>query len=333
MFADPIVLLAVVVLAMLSAGGVAWALVYPRLSGDDKAEKRFEAISERATAIVEKKSLSDVVARRKNIQETLKELDKKQKAKNKETVAPPLSLRLQQAGLTWSKQKYFIFSAVCGVVFFVIGMMVASQIYVWAAFAFIGVVGFPRFFVDFLRKRRMKRFLEELPNAVDVIVRGVKSGLPLGDCLRIIATEGQEPLKTEFKAILETQAAGIPLGEACLKLYERMPVQEANFFGIVISIQQRAGGNLSESLGNLSKVLRDRKKMKAKIIAMSQEAKASAMIIGSLPGIMMTLVYLTTPSYIALLFTTQAGNVILAAGVTWMLMGVLVMKKMINFDF
>ena len=130
-------------------------------------------------------------------------------------------------------------------------------------------------------------FLTVLPDAVDVIVRGIKAGLPLLDSLKMVAAEGQEPVKSEFKAIIETQTIGLPLGEACAKLYERMPLPEANFFGIVIAIQQKAGGNLSEALGNLSKVLRERKKMKAKIQAMSMEAKASAAIIGSLPPAVM----------------------------------------------
>jgi tight adherence protein B len=149
----------------------------------------------------------------------------------------------------------------------------------------------------------------------------------------MITLEAPEPLKTEFRLIMETQAIGIPLGEACSKLHERTPVPEANFFGIVVAIQQKAGGNLSEALGNLSKVLRDRKKMRAKIQAMSQEAKASAAIIGALPIIVMVLVYLTSPKYITLLFTDPTGNVMLAGSAVWMTMGVLVMKKMINFDF
>ena len=98
-----------------------------------------------------------------------------------------------------------------------------------------------------------------------MIVRGIKAGLPLLDGLKLIAAEAQEPVRSEFRSIIETQTIGIPIGEACLKLYERVPLPEANFFGIVVSIQQRAGGNLSEALGNLSRVLRDRKKMKAKI--------------------------------------------------------------------
>ena len=146
-----------------------------------------------------------------------------------------------------------------------------------------------------MKKRREAKFLNAFPDAVDIIVRGVKAGLPLLDCMKMITIEAPEPVKSEFRAIVETQAIGMPLGEACGKLYEHMPVPEANFFGIVISIQQKAGGNLAEALGNLSRVLRDRKKMKAKIQAMSQEAKASAGIIGALPIAVMTLVYITSP--------------------------------------
>jgi tight adherence protein B len=168
---------------------------------------------------------------------------------------------------------------------------------------------------------------------VDVIVRGIKSGLPLTDCLNVIVADTQEPVKSEFRAIVESQAVGVPLGEACLKLYERMPVAEANFFGIVIFIQQKSGGNLSEALGNLSRVLRDRKKMKAKIQAMSMEAKASGAIIAALPFIVMILVYLTSPDYISLLWTDKLGNLLLAGSAVWMSLGVFVMRKMINFDF
>jgi tight adherence protein B len=202
-----------------------------------------------------------------------------------------------------------------------------------AGLGFAGAFGVPRWVLSFLRKRRERKFIEGLPDAVDIIVRGVKAGLPLGDCIRMITMESPEPLKTEFRLIMDTQAIGIPMGEACGKLYERTPLPEANFFGIVVAIQQKAGGNLSEALGNLSKVLRDRKKMRAKIQAMSQEAKASAAIIGALPIAVMILVYMTSPQYISLLFTNPTGHIMLAGSAVWMTMGVLVMKKMINFDF
>jgi tight adherence protein B len=155
----------------------------------------------------------------------------------------------------------------------------------------------------------------------------------LFDSIKVVAADANEPLKSEFLAIIETQTIGMPLGEACARLYERMPVPEANFFGIVVAIQQKSGGNLSEALGNLSKVLRDRKKMAEKIQAMSMEAKASAGIIGSLPPIVMLLVYLSTPDYISLLWTHPTGRLMLAGSAIWMSCGIFVMKKMINFNF
>ncbi|MDB5520853.1 MAG: putative pilus assembly protein, partial [Tardiphaga sp.] len=199
--------------------------------------------------------------------------------------------------------------------------------------AFACGIGIPRWMLNYLKKRREKKFLKALPDAVDVIVRGIKAGLPLFDSIKVVAADAPEPLRSEFNAIIETQAIGMPLGEACARLFERMPLPEANFFGIVIAIQQKSGGNLSEALGNLSKVLRDRKRMAEKIQAMSMEAKASAGIIGSLPPIVMLLVYLSTPDYISLLWTHPTGQLMLVGCAVWMTCGILVMKKMINFDF
>jgi tight adherence protein B len=259
----------------------------------------------------------------------LKELEER----NKKQKSLPLSVRIQQAGLSWSKRQFLIISGVIGFVLLIVGIFADIGLPGAAALAFAGAFGLPRWLLAFLKKRREKKFLDVFPDAVDIIVRGIKAGLPLLDCLKMITTEAPEPVKSEFRAIVETQAIGIPIGEACGKLYESMPVAEASFFGIVISIQQKAGGNLSETLGNLSRVLRDRKKMKAKINAMSQEAKASASIIGVLPLAVMTLVWITSPQYISLLWTEPLGRVMLAGCAVWMSCGVFVMKKMINFDF
>jgi tight adherence protein B len=199
--------------------------------------------------------------------------------------------------------------------------------------AFVAGVGVPLWLLRFLKRRREAKFLAGFPDAVDIIVRGIKAGLPLLDSMRLITSEAPEPLRSEFRAIIETQTVGIPIGEACGRLYERIPVPEANFFAIVIAIQQRAGGNLSEALGNLSRVLRDRKKMKGKIQAMSMEAKASAVIIACLPLAVMCLVYITSPQYIELLWTHPMGRMMLVACAVWMSMGVIVMRRMINFDF
>jgi tight adherence protein B len=323
-------MIAIAVLAAVAAGGVIWVFVYPILSGERKAEKRQQSItrSEPAarTAAVTRGSPK---ARREQVEDTLKELELRQKkAKNL-----PLPIRISQAGLSWSKRQFIILSVACGMALFAATFFAGGGLFIAAGLGFAAGFGVPRWLLSFLKKRRESKFLYNFPDAVDVIVRGVKAGLPLGDCLRIIAAEAQEPVRGEFKVIVESQQIGISMGEACGKLFERMPLPEANFFGIVVGIQQKAGGNLSEALGNLSRVLRDRKKMKMKIKAMSMEAKASAVIIAALPFAVMLLVYISSPQYIELLWTHPTGRTMMACCAGWMMLGVLVMKKMINFDF
>ena len=325
----PIQTLALFFLVALAAGGLIWVFVYPILSGERQAEKRQESIvrSEPAARVAAAGRTPKV--RREQIEDTLKELEVRQK-KQKNL---PLAMRISQAGLEWSRRQYIIISVAIGIALFVAIFLVGGGVLAAAGAGFAGGFGVPRWLLIFLKKRRENKFLHNFPDAVDVIVRGVKAGLPLGDCLRIIASESPEPVRGEFKTIVEAQTIGITMGDACGKLYERMPLPEANFFGIVVSIQQRAGGNLSEALGNLSRVLRDRKTMKAKIQAMSMEAKASAAIIGALPPVVMALVYITSPNYIELLWITPVGRAMLVGSALWMAMGVFVMKKMINFDF
>ena len=319
--------LAMAFMAATAVGGVAWVFLYPALSGQAKAEKRRAALAQAAPAArqIDRAQRS----RREQVEGSLREVEQRLKQDKKVT----LSGRISQAGLSWSKQKFLIVSGVFGTICFAVPMILGAGPIAAAGLAFAAGFGLPRWLLGFLKKRREKAFLRALPDAVDVIVRGIKAGLPLFESLKVVAADSPEPLKSEFRAIIETQTIGIPLGEACSRLYERMPVPEANFFGIVISIQQKSGGNLSEALGNLSKVLRDRKKMAEKIQAMSMEAKASAAIIGALPPIVMLLVYLSTPDYISLLWTHPTGRLMLAGCVLWMSAGIFVMKKMINFDF
>ena len=313
-------------LAAVAVGGVAWVFLYPILSGEKKAEQRMANVAKSEPVNVSRRQPK---SRREAIEIALKEFEQR----HKKSKRVPLAARISQAGLTWSKRQFFLISAGIAVVMFLLGILTGAGLLVGAALAFTGAFGIPRWLLSYLKKRRESKFLNSFPDAIDIIVRGAKAGLPLLDCLKIICTESQEPVRSEFRTIVETQAVGLPLGDACGKLYEHMPVAEANFFGIVVTIQQKAGGNLSEALGNLSRVLRDRKKMKAKVKAMAQEAKASATIIGVLPIAVMTLVYLTSPDYISLLWTDPLGRVMLAASACWMSMGVMVMRKMINFDF
>jgi tight adherence protein B len=318
--------IALLFLASVAVGGVAWVFLYPILSGERQAEKRVASVTKaEPVARIARNQRS----RRDVIENSLKEFEERhKKSKHK-----PISVRIAQAGLTWSKRQFLMLSGGVAAVMFLAGLLSGAGPIAGVALGFAGAFGIPRWLLSFLKKRREAKFLNGFPDAVDIIVRGVKAGLPLLDCLKMITSESPEPVKSEFRTIVETQAIGMPLGEACAKLYEDMPVPEANFFGIVVAIQQKSGGNLAEALGNLSRVLRDRKKMKAKIQAMSQEAKASASIIGALPIAVMTLVYLTSPQYISLLWTDPMGRVMLAASAVWMFMGVMVMKKMINFDF
>ena len=314
-------------LVALAIGGVAYVFIYPILSGERNAERRVAAAAR--TEPKTRSARTPQKTRREQVEGTLKELEERQKKAKR----PPLSVRISQAGLSWSKRRFILISIGLGVFAFLVMLPMTESLLTSLAFGFTAACGIPLWLLRFLKKRREARFLDGLPDAVDVIVRGIKAGLPLLDSLKMIASEAPEPMRSEFRGIIETQTIGIPLSEACLKLYERIPVAEANFFGIVISIQQRAGGNLSEALGNLSTVLRDRKKMKAKIKAMSMEAKASASIIGALPIIVMLLVYLTSPEYIELLWTEALGRVMLVCSAFWMFIGIMVMRKMINFDF
>jgi tight adherence protein B len=315
-------------LVTVAIGGAAWVFIYPALSGERKAEKRKETIARTGSAVPARAVRGAQKTRREQVEGTLKELEVQAKAKS-----PPLTVKIQQAGLTWSKQRFIVTGVVMGSAAFLLFMIMDAGLLTSLGVGFAAAGGLPFWILKFLKKRREAKFLAGFPDAVDVIVRGIKAGLPLLDCLRMISFESAEPIRSEFRAIIDTQAIGMPIGEACSKLYDRIPLPEANFFGIVISIQQRAGGNLSEALGNLSKVLRERKKMKAKIQAMSMEAKASAAIIACLPLSVMMLVYLTSPEYISLLWTTSQGRMMLACSAAWMGTGVFVMKKMINFDF
>lgn len=313
-------------LVTIAVGGVFYAFVSPYLSGEVKAEKRKASIegTRRKPAA---DGAKDAAVRRKQIADSLRELEAR--GKNKKLT---LETRLLQAGLSWNRSKFLVFSAIMAGIVALMLLIVSDNVLYMALGLGIGGFGFPKWVLSFLRKRRITKFVEEFPNALDVIIRGIKAGLPLGDCLRIVATETEEPVKSEFRYIVEAQTMGISTGEAVERLVERVPVADANFFSIVINIQQKSGGNLSEALGNLSRVLRDRKKMKLKIKAMSGEAKASAGIIGSLPFIVTVLVYLSSPHYIELLWITHTGRIVLTVSGLWMVFGILMMRKMINFD-
>lgn len=336
MFGLDLTLILFVGLAAASAGAVAYALMFTTISNERQTGRRIETVkksnTDRRAMKDSRDRLAEAARRRKSVQESLKELEDRQKLRDRSSTKPPLKIRLRQAGLTVSVQRFYVYSVICGLALVFVAFIFGAPMLALPGALLVGVLGVPRWAVAYLRRRRVKAFLNEFPNALDVIVRAVKSGLPLNDAVRMIAREAQEPVRSEFQRLVESQQMGLSMSESAMRMPETMPCPEASFFGIVIQIQSQAGGNLSEALGNLSRVLRDRKKMKAKVQALSMEAKASAFIIGALPIIVAFLVYLTSPAYITPLFTTNMGNMVLGASAVWMSIGIFVMRQMMNFE-
>ena len=255
------------------------------------------------------------------------------KARRRRSGTLSYNLALQQAGLNWPAWVAPL------VVLGLIGALAGGMRLLGLSLAISGLFGLATGPAAFLlalsirRKARIKGMEKDFPNALDIIVRGVKTGLPLIDCLRIAGRELPDPLRSEFARMVEQQAHGLSVAEAVDRFAERVPLTEANFFAIVIGLQARTGGRLSESLDNLVAVLRARVQLRAKIRTMSSEAKASGMIIAALPVVVTVLLYLTSPQYIGMLFSETVGNVVLVVSAVWMLIGVLVMRAMIQFDY
>jgi tight adherence protein B len=332
---DPMVL-AIIALAAVATAGIAYGILYSRIEVEKKTANRISRVKAAETDTAKVKAARDRVQeiskRRKSVQDSLKDIERKQEEKTKKIASASLKSRLVQAGLTATPSQYYIASVALGLVVLVFAFLGGVPLIVTLGMAFVAGFGLPRWILGFLIGRRQKKFLGEFPNALDVMVRSIRSGLPLNDALRLIAADGQDPVKTEFRRVVESQQVGLSVPEACTRMMLTMPLSEVNFFAIVIAIQAQAGGNLSESLSNLSRVLRDRKKMRSKVQALSMEAKASAAIIGALPFIVAFLVYMTSPNYIMILFTDPRGHLILGASGVWMSIGILVMRNMIQFD-
>ncbi|MEO0635190.1 MAG: type II secretion system F family protein [Pseudomonadota bacterium] len=335
---NTLMILTMVGLAALAAGGLAYSLLFRKIETESRTSRRMEQFGDAAIASTRnvnaaKSRVADASKRRKSVENSLSELEELNKKKASRSTKPTLRRQLRQSGLPISVPQFYIMSAAMGLFCAAIAFVTGQQLLVVVAALGIGGIGLPKFIVARARKKRFKAFAEEFPNAVDVLVRGVKAGLPINDCFRIIANEAQEPVRSEFKKIIEGQQVGLTVSQSVQRLHEAVPLNETNFFAIVITIQQQAGGNLSEALGNLSNVLRDRKKMKAKIKAMSSEAVSSGGIIASLPVAVTGMLYVFSPEYIGLMFSHPTGHFNLLVIAVWMSVGTFVMRQMINFDF
>jgi tight adherence protein B len=337
---NTLMMLALVGLCALLAGSIAYFFMFRQIETDNRTSRRLEKLGDRSGGVgagrkkAAQSRVADASKRRKSVESSLHELEEAQKKKAKRSNKPTMRALLKQAGLPITVAQFYMISAVLGVAATGAAIVMLQQPPLLAVGAGISAgIGLPRFIVNYMRKKRFKAFAAEFPNAVDVLVRGVKSGLPVNDCFRIIANEAAEPVASEFRTIIEGQNVGLTIPQSVQRMYERVPLSETNFFAIVITIQQSAGGNLSEALGNLSGVLRDRKKMQAKIKAMSSEAVASGAIIGALPVAVSGMLFLVSPDYIGLMFSHPTGHQNLMIMAFWMSCGIFAMRKMINFDF
>lgn len=325
--------LAFIAMVAIAVGGLAIAIMFPFMRSS-AADRRIDQISSgkkegKSNSFRSRFQEDQKDARRRQIADSLKQIEDEERQRKKK-----INLRtlIQQAGLDISPRTFWFFAMLCGVVLFIAPLFAGAPLLVAAGAAFVGFLGLPRWFLGFLRKRRQNTFLNDFADAIDVMVRGLKAGLPVSEAMKIIATETGPPVGPEFVEVVDGQRVGIALDQGIERMVERMPLAEVNFLAIVMAIQSKTGGNLSEALGNLSKVLRERKKMKAKIRSVSQEAKSSAAIIGSLPFVIMGALLLLNPNYLNPLFETSTGNMLLVGSGVWMTMGILVMRKMINFE-
>ncbi len=331
-----VIQIAVVAFIALAVGGALFAVLFPYFSGDAQVNKRVATVASkgsvsrsggiRAFMQEDKKD-----GRRKQIQDTLKQFEEREKQRKKRVT---LRLLIAQAGLDITVKAFWMASTALGIVTAAVLFLIGGVPLPIAGIAgLVGALGLPRWFLGFLCKRRQNVFVNDFADAIDVMVRGLKAGLPVTDAMKVIASETPPPVGPEFTEVVEGQRIGITIDQGLERMHERMPIAEVNFLAIVMAIQAKTGGNLAEALNNLSKVLRDRKKMTQKIKAVSQEAKASATIIGSLPFVIGGGMTILNPEYLMPLWETETGHLMLAGSGLWMGIGCLVMRKMINFNF
>ncbi|MEL6365383.1 MAG: type II secretion system F family protein [Pseudomonadota bacterium] len=295
----------------------------------DKAAKRAAMIS---AEVVDKKggkkgkSTDPAAQRRRKVEEQLRLQEAQQAAKKKVS----LEQQIEQAGFEFSPKQFYISSGVSAVVGVVVGLLSGQNVLIIGVMIVAFGLGLPRFFLGHMRKRRLKKFLDNFSQAIDVIVRGVKTGLPVNDCLKLIATENPPPVGEEFHLLTEGIRVGMTLQQSLERMQRRVPIPEVQFFATVLIIQQKTGGNLGEALGNLSEVLRGRKSMEGKVKALSAEAKASAWILGSMPIVVAGLISVMEPEYLEPLYTTTPGKMILVVCAFWMSLGTIIMARMVK---
>lgn len=243
-----------------------------------------------------------------------------------------LRLRLARSGKSWTVTQYIYGSiglavAVAALIFIQTGALMLAL--------GIGVLfgaGFPHMLVGFFIKRRINAFNAKFPDGIELLVRGLRSGLPVAETLGVVASEVPGPVGQEFRSVVERMRIGKTMEESLQQTADKLGTPEFQFFVITLAIQRETGGNLAETLSNLADVLRKRAQMKLKIKAMSSESKASAYIVGSLPFLVFMMVYWMNPAYLSGFFSDDRLIITGLGGLVWMSIGVFIMAKMVSFE-
>jgi tight adherence protein B len=316
---------------LLFAGGLMGVLVlgYSALSGPSLAKegnRRLQAVRYRHSESTDTKvesQLKKAIAARK---------PKSFKVAGSGSRMDALAIRLNRSGKSWTLTQYFYASGGIAIVFAVIiYLRTSAPLMSLGVGLFLGA-GIPHMAVNFFIKRRTNQFNAKFPDAIELLVRGLRSGLPVTETLTVVAQEVEGPVGEEFKSITDRIRVGRTMEDSLQATADRLGIPEFNFFCITLAIQRETGGNLAETLSNLADVLRKRSQMKLKIRAMSSESKASAYIVGSLPFIVFIMIWWINPSYLAGFFAEDRLIVAGLGGMCWMAIGVFIMAKMVSFE-
>ncbi|HEY8189524.1 MAG TPA: type II secretion system F family protein [Micavibrio sp.] len=274
---------------------------------------------------------NDKDAQDKRRAEIARKLQENNGSGNKPKKKNDLKLKIVQAGMNISVKQFWIFSVIFGVTVVGLAFMSGQKPLVIVLIGITAFLGFPRYVLKWKAKRRQKKFIEDFADALEAMVRLLKAGMPVGEAIAMASREFTGPIGEEMSRIYDSQKIGTPLAEAALEGARRMPLTEMQMFATGLSIQAQTGSSLSEVLMNLARVIRARFRLRRKVQALSSEAKASAMIIGSLPFLIGMGLYFINKDYLMVLFQTPLGNAWLIGSGCWMLVGCLVMRAMINF--
>lgn len=294
-------------------------------------KKRIARVSGDATPILSNKSTAEQSLRRRTSDSAIPILDMLIKA----LLPNPdkMRTRLARTGKSIAIGEYLIINMLLILVFFLIFTYLANWTKVMAVFMGIALgLYFPHMITGRMGNKRIKKFLGTFPEAIDTICRGLRSGLPITESISTVGKEMQDPIGIEFRRISDGVRMGRSLDEAMWEVAKRLDTPEYRFFIIALAIQRETGGNLAETLGNLSELLRKRRQLRLKIRAMSSEARASAMIIGSLPFLMFALLMAVNTEYMMILLNDIRGKMLMAGGLSWLGLGVFFMKQMVSFE-